>query len=348
MKKVLPKVIISLIILALFGYYMARNYEVIKETFNTTASHLTIYLFLALGAISIGYYFLNQMYLKAFEMVRLKRTKFEMLALQLQSLAVNVIVPTAGVSSGMIFAADAKRHNDPPALAINGLFLTFLADYSAIAIMLILVLIYLSVVNSLTTTVSVSATVFLFLTFGAYLLTFLAAKKTRTLSKILAYLARVIVVPLSKVLRKKIDVESSVHTFVEELGAAHTSIVKDPRDLGIAIFLALLHHFMRLVTLYLIFISFGAHPTYRTLLAGYAIGALFVVVSPTPNGVGFVEGSMTIVFTSLGLPTALSATVTLIYRGLEFWLPFFIGFILLQRSRLQDIRKETSGGIKEL
>jgi uncharacterized protein (TIRG00374 family) len=341
MKKVLPKIFISLIILGLFCYYIFRNYEVIRHTFNTTTSHLTGYLLLAIIGVLVGYYFLNKMYLKAFHMVKIKRTGFEMLSLQLQSLAINVVVPTGGVSAAMIFAGDAKKRNESPALAINGLFITFLADYSAIALMLILVLAYLSVINSLTTTVSISATIFLLLTFGAYLLTYLAAKKTTWISKTMTSLANLLIVPLFRLFKKTPNVSGGVHTFVEELGSAYNSIRKDPRDLTIAILLALLHHFMRLVTLYLIFASFGAYPAYRTLLAGYAIGALFVVVSPTPNGVGFVEGAMTIVFTSLGLPTALSATVTLIYRGLEFWIPFFIGFVLLQRTRLKDIRNET-------
>jgi uncharacterized protein (TIRG00374 family) len=343
MKKVLPKILISLTIFGLFCYYIFRNYEVIKQTFNTTASHLTGYMVLAIIGVLVGYYFLNKMYLKAFQMVNIRRTAFEMFSLQLQSLAINVVVPTGGVSAAMIFAGDAKKREESPALAVNGLFITFLADYAAIALMLILVLIYLSFIKSLTTSVSISATIFLLLTFGAYLLTFLAAKQTKWISRTMTTLANVFVVPIFKLFKKTPNVTEGVHTFVEELGSAYISIRKDPRDLTIAILLALLHHFMRLVTLYLIFASFGAYPAYRTLLAGYAIGALFVVVSPTPNGVGFVEGAMTIVFTRLGLPTALSATVTLIYRGLEFWIPFFIGFILLQRSRLRDIKKETIG-----
>jgi len=40
-------------------------------------------------------------------------------------------------------------------------------------------------------------------------------------------------------------------------------------------------------------------------------------------GIGVVEGIMTLVFTSLGIPAAVAATVTLAFRGLTFWLPMF-------------------------
>ena len=38
--------------------------------------------------------------------------------------------------------------------------------------------------------------------------------------------------------------------------------------------------------------------------AGYAMGFVFWVVSPTPQGIGVVEGVMALVYTSLGVPAA--------------------------------------------
>ena len=70
----------------------------------------------------------------------------------------------------------------------------------------------------------------------------------------------------------------------------------------------------------------GREITPPLLIAGYAIGTLFLVVSITPQGLGVVEGVMTATFVSFGVPLERAAVVVLAYRGLSFWLPLVIGF----------------------
>ncbi len=71
------------------------------------------------------------------------------------------------------------------------------------------------------------------------------------------------------------------------------------------------------------------------------MGMLFLIVSITPQGIGVVEGVMTLVFTSLGVPAAQAAVVSLAFRGLTFWLPLLIGFILLRRVKV--VRESAAG-----
>jgi phosphatidylglycerol lysyltransferase len=68
-------------------------------------------------------------------------------------------------------------------------------------------------------------------------------------------------------------------------------------------------------------------------VAGFAVGLLFMVVTPIPMGIGVVEGVMPLVYISLGVPGEAATVVTLAFRGLTFWLPFFIGFLLLRRVK---------------
>jgi hypothetical protein len=48
-----------------------------------------------------------------------------------------------------------------------------------------------------------------------------------------------------------------------------------------------------------------------------------------PGGVGLVEGSMAALYTSLGVPHAVTVVVILSYRFLSFWLPSLLGFPLI-------------------
>ncbi len=63
------------------------------------------------------------------------------------------------------------------------------------------------------------------------------------------------------------------------------------------------------------------------------MGVLFWIVSPIPQGIGLVEGIMTLTYASLGVPTETAAIVSLSFRGLTFWLPLLLGFVLVQRIR---------------
>ena len=70
------------------------------------------------------------------------------------------------------------------------------------------------------------------------------------------------------------------------------------------------------------------------LVAGYAMGVLFWIISITPQGIGVVEGMMTLTFASLGVPIESATVISLAFRGLTFWLPLGIGFILLRRLKI--------------
>jgi len=69
-------------------------------------------------------------------------------------------------------------------------------------------------------------------------------------------------------------------------------------------------------------------------VAGYAMGILFWNVSPVPQGIGVVEGVMVLVYTSLGINGFVAASIVLAFRGLNFWLPMLLGFILLRQVKI--------------
>ena len=50
-------------------------------------------------------------------------------------------------------------------------------------------------------------------------------------------------------------------------------------------------------------------------------------------GVGVVEGVMPLVYISLDVPAEAATIITLAFRGLSFWLPFALGFLLLRRVK---------------
>jgi len=119
----------------------------------------------------------------------------------------------------------------------------------------------------------------------------------------------------------------------EEFNQAALAVAEHPSRLIRTIFVAFLAHLLDLTTLYILFLTFHQPVGFGTLIAGYAVGILFWIVSITPQGIGVVEGMMALTFTSLGITGSVATTVVLAFRGLTFWMPMLLGFFAVQRMR---------------
>ncbi len=75
------------------------------------------------------------------------------------------------------------------------------------------------------------------------------------------------------------------------------------------------------------FISFNVPFTADTIIGGFSISYLFLIVSPTPSGIGIVEGVMPLALSSLRVPWSQAIIITLAYRGITFWFPLGVGAI---------------------
>jgi hypothetical protein len=62
-----------------------------------------------------------------------------------------------------------------------------------------------------------------------------------------------------------------------------------------------------------------------TIIAGFSIAYLFLIVSPTPSGIGIVEGIMPIALSSLNVNWSQAVVITLTYRAVTFWIPLAVG-----------------------
>ena len=112
------------------------------------------------------------------------------------------------------------------------------------------------------------------------------------------------------------------------------ALAAHPGQLGKGILIGLAGYAVDLVSLYCVFRAFGQSVSFGMLVACLSIGVLFWIVAITPQGIGVVEGTMALVFTSLGIPAERATLIALAFRGLTFWLPLLIGFLLLRRVRL--------------
>jgi hypothetical protein len=62
-------------------------------------------------------------------------------------------------------------------------------------------------------------------------------------------------------------------------------------------------------------------------VGGFSIGYLFLVVSPTPSGLGVVEGMLALALNTLRVKWEAAVLITLTYRAVTFWFPLGVGAI---------------------
>jgi len=206
-------------------------------------------------------------------------------------------------------------------------------EYSTLAVVLAFGLTYLFFRHALTLYEVVSAVILLLITLVMVGILGLGLWHPQWLHRLLDWFQRVVNHLGSRFGRLTL----MAHDWAEHNAAGFTeaaqSIAAHPARLIQTMGVGLIMHLVDLSSLYVLFLAFYHPIKIGPLVAGYAVGTLFLIVSPTPMGIGVVEGLMPLVFISLGVPSSVAIVVTLAFRGLNFWLPVALGFVLLQELK---------------
>jgi phosphatidylglycerol lysyltransferase len=104
-------------------------------------------------------------------------------------------------------------------------------------------------------------------------------------------------------------------------------------DLALPLAIAIVGEIISTLVLYACLVAVGHHPSPPTVLAGYAVGTLFLLVAPLFRGVGFVELGMAVTLGRFGVPSAAALAAALLFRFCELWLPLVLGIGVQAGSR---------------
>jgi uncharacterized protein (TIRG00374 family) len=67
-------------------------------------------------------------------------------------------------------------------------------------------------------------------------------------------------------------------------------------------------------------------------------------VSPTPSGIGIVEGALALTLASLDVDLSQAVIITIVYRGITFWLPLAVGALAFRALHLDSDQPAPSAG----
>ncbi|MFN2196341.1 MAG: flippase-like domain-containing protein [Anaerolineales bacterium] len=315
----------------LFLWLVVSRFAQLEQLKTTLAKAQWTWMLVAVLCQVVYYVAFAATYQAAFSTVNIQSRTRELIPVTLGSLFVNMVVPAGGAGGAMLFAEDLSRRGRPAAGVAAGVLLQLIADFSAFTLLLIPGMLYLFSVHNLKAYEIVAALLLLLMTTGLTGILLLGIWKPQWLNRLFSWSQRTASWLFGRLHRSLTLAEDWAQKNAQDFNLAAAAAGSHPLRLLRTVGTALLAHLLNLLTLYILFLAFQQPTSLGVLIAGYAVGILFWIVSITPQGIGVVEGMMALTFTSLGVPGAAAATIALAFRGLTFWLPMLMGFVAVQR-----------------
>lgn len=240
---------------------------------------------------------------------------------------VNVVAPSGGMGGITIFISEGRKKGYSSARVTVAGVLVVLFEYLGFLCVLTLGLIVLFRRNHLSLGELIPSAILFSVACVLATVLYLGMRSSRALGSALAWMSRLVNRLLWPFVHRPYIEEHKAYTFAEDAGAGLKELRQKPRNLVPPLLLALSNKSLLICILWLMFLAFRVPYSIGTLVAGFSIGYLFFIVSPTPAGLGFVEGALTLGLRSLNVSLGAATVLTLAYRGVTFWVPFFFGMI---------------------
>ena len=243
---------------------------------------------------------------------------------------VNIVAPSAGVGGMAVFISHATRNNQSSGKVTIASMLYVFLDYIAFLVVLTLGLIVLFRRNDLHPTEIAASSVMVAIAAALGFLLYLGSRSAKALGSTLAWMARLINLIVRPFIHREYLSEARAHEFSQEMAADLQSLPGQMRSLIRPMAFAFTNKALLMGVLVASFLAFQVPFSAGTIIGGFAISYLFLIVSPTPSGIGIVEGIMPLALSSLRVPWSEAVIITLAYRGITFWFPLGVGAIALR------------------
>ena len=287
-------------------------------------AHLTFFI-LAILVQLIWFITTARMYQSIFHLLGVHESTLTLSRIATAANFINVVAPTAGVGGIALFASEARRRGHPAGKVTVAAALFLLLDQAAFLCILALGLIVLVRRNDLDAG-EISASLFLLGIAISYAFVLrLGYRSEEKLGNLLAKIARGINRIVKFFRKEEYLSQIRAHEFAHEISEGFSGLTEKPSSLIRPILWGILDKGLLMCILICAFLSFEVPFSAGTIIAGFSIAYLFLIVSPTPSGIGIVEGLMPIALTSLNVGWSQAVLITITYRTVTFWVPFGIG-----------------------
>ncbi len=318
---------IALLVLFLAVVFIFLSFSELENIAATLEKSNWIFLSFAFLFECIWLYNVAITYSSLYRLVNLQESKGRLLLLSTAANFVNVIAPSAGIGGMAVFVDGARKRNQPTGRVTVVGVLYVLYDYVAFMVVLALGLVVMVRRNNLTGGELIATAILLLIALGIGSLLYLGYKSAEQLGRALAWCVR----GVNRILRPFIHREylsvETAHAFAWDMAEGLVLLRGKRKGLIWPFLFALNNKALLICVLAFTFLALGTPFSVGTLVGGFSIGYLFLIVSPTPAGVGVVESILPVALTSLRVKWAAAVLITLVYRAVTFWFPLVGGLV---------------------
>lgn len=270
------------------------------------------------------------MYKASYRVVGLHSRVRDLLPVWLASLFINIAAPAAAPA---VFMDEAARRGQPPAKAAAGLLVLRLTDFGSLSVFIALGIAAMATrlavhpwQSKILLTHCIALAGLLGITLAWSLPLFLARWQPRALLTLLRGVRRVINAVFRRLRRPEPLADDWAAHQAELFGHSADLALEKPARLLAPVAVATLAHLLDWASLHLMLHAFGINADPQTSLIAFSVCLLYWIVSPAPDGVGFVEAAVALTLVTIGAaekPEAIAASVA--FRGITLYLPVVIG-----------------------
>ncbi|HEX9013978.1 MAG TPA: lysylphosphatidylglycerol synthase transmembrane domain-containing protein [Anaerolineaceae bacterium] len=318
------KFLFALVLLLTVVFVMVRSTELqhILETFSRGDWR---FLLMALVVQAAWVVNVGASYRIIFQLVGIPEKLWHMVQLSSAANFMNIIAPSGGLGGLVLFFAEARKKGYSSARAAVSGALFVLFDYTGFLVVLALGLGFLFYTNRLGWPETAASIILLAGAVGLAFLLYLGMHSASQLGSLLAGLASAVNRVVWPFIHREYLSTVRARAFASDAAEGMLALRGKNRELLVPLALALFNKALLICVLFLVFLAFGIPFSAGTLIAGFSMGYLFLIVSPTPAGIGVVEGVMALSLHTWGVPLDSAAVVVLAYRAFTFWGPFLAG-----------------------
>ncbi len=320
---------IALIVIVVLAYNQFNQVQSFKDLFKT----INWWILALVIPMRYLYYRFNAKYFESFFAIFKQKAKFNLVFESTITMNfVNIVFPSGGISGLSYIRKVLKDDVDSANVTLAQLswyVLSFIAYIGFLLFGFVLLLLSNQVIK--VSSRLIILVMFIIITVSIALILFIFNKK---FVENAAYFA---VKPLNKILglvRKRILGRNRIKNFIGQL---HGSILflRDNRDkLGRPLLYTSLMILFDLLTIYIVFLSFGQIINPGIVIAGYVIALITSLASVVTAGVGVYEAGMVATFVGLNIPFDIAFAVTIVYRIVSLWLFIPVGLLFYKRTLL--------------
>ena len=330
-----------LLVLFLGVVFVIVSFSELEHTIATLQQGNLLYILLAF-LIQIGWFFLVGItYRSLYHLLGMRESITNLTKVAAAATFVNVVMPTAGVGGIAIFVNAAKKDGHPTGKVTLAAALFVLFDLAAFLAVLALGIIVLIRRNDLAAGEITASLILLAIASLLAFTLYLGSRSAEAMGNFLARLSRLVNAILRPFIRRNYLREERAHEFAHEMADGLASLPDRPHGLLKPLSLALLNKGLLICILLCAFLAFQVPYTAGTITGGFAIGYLFMIVSPTPSGIGVVEGVLPLTLKSLRVVWSQAVVITIVYRAMTFWVPLGVGALAFRSLHLGNNKEET-------